>query len=514
MFKFINLKQATALTFIVILTIGSIALPTRANNGNGNGNNDRSCGSNNGHGNNAPIPLTLSTGTSLTVTRFDPSNPGNGGYIDRRINAANSNLTSAEFLEAKNKLQQLVRDVELHGRSSDGSDCGNDTASPDSITLTGTIRDFQASHPDFEFSLLDKSNLVRATLSNGVTTAEGKNIVTTSLANEKPVYNPSTGAQTVESAATFNQWFRDVNGINLSKPHTITLAKNADGMYEYSDRTDPSMDGGFFPINGQLFGNIIDDPTISPIDNIESKLGNKKDRNYHFTYELNTQFTYTGEDREFTFEGDDDVWVYINGQRVIDLSGVHGAETETFILNAASAAALGLTEGETYDLNFFFAERNFSGSNFKITTDIPLNSPILPPNNPDASPEAEDDKKNTDEDTAKWINVLKNDSDDQTDREDLIITKIDNTLVSVGDVITLESGAKVKLVKRNNTSKYSQLGKYALKYDPTSSYSLNTLNKDDEETETFSYTVSDAEGNTDQAYVEVKVKGITDTYAD
>ncbi|MDJ0589675.1 MAG: hypothetical protein QNJ72_06710, partial [Pleurocapsa sp. MO_226.B13] len=127
MLKFINLKNLTAFTFMAFLTAGLIVQPATANNGrgngNGNGNNSQSCNSNNGHGNNADIPLTLSTGTTLTVTRFDPSNPGGGDYIGRRINAANSSLTPAEFLEAKNQLQQLVNDVELNGQSSNGSNC-------------------------------------------------------------------------------------------------------------------------------------------------------------------------------------------------------------------------------------------------------------------------------------------------------------------------------------------------------------------------------------------------------
>ena len=138
MFKIISLKKITAFTFIAIL-VGSLTIkPTTANNGNGNGrsNNNQSCNSNNGHGNNADIQLTLSTGTAITVTRFDPSNPGNSNYIDRRINDANSNLTPLEFLDAKSKLQQLINDVELNGQGSNSSSlyCSDSINSNDSTS--------------------------------------------------------------------------------------------------------------------------------------------------------------------------------------------------------------------------------------------------------------------------------------------------------------------------------------------------------------------------------------------
>ena len=75
----------------------------------------------------------------------------------------------------------------------------------------------------------------------------------------------------------------------------------------------------------------------------------------------------------FTFRGDDDVFVYINGQLVIDLGGVHGAIEQVVELNR-----LNLTDGETYDLKFFFAERHRTQSNFKITTNLQLQTVELP----------------------------------------------------------------------------------------------------------------------------------------
>ncbi len=129
------------------------------------------------------------------------------------------------------------------------------------------------------------------------------------------------------------------------------------------------------------------------------------------------------------------------------------------------------------------------------------------------NPEAVDDTFTMDENTSKRIHVLKNDSDPNTDKQNLIITEINGVAVNLNDEITLGSKATltVKQVGRNNRSKN---GKYTLQYNPTLSNSIDLLNDGDEYTETFTYTVSDPEGNTDRGSASVIVTGITDTYPD
>jgi fibro-slime domain-containing protein len=75
----------------------------------------------------------------------------------------------------------------------------------------------------------------------------------------------------------------------------------------------------------------------------------------------------------FKFIGDDDVYVFIDDELVIDLGGVHAAVEQYVDLNR-----LGLQDGNTYKLDFFFAERHRTESNFRIVTNLQLESGVLP----------------------------------------------------------------------------------------------------------------------------------------
>ncbi len=193
------------------------------------------------------------------------------------------------------------------------------TPNPENVThlvLTGTIRDFNGSsnrpgqfgnHPDFEGTIGVDRNITTLVL-------DGDN---------KPTYgfHPS-GTLTTRGENYFKQWYRTVPGVNLAAPISFTLTRLPNGMFRYSNFS-------FFPIDGKMFGN------------------QGRNHNFHFTIELHTRFTYRGETSEFV--GDDDVWVYINGRRVIDLGGVHVAENATVSLDAV-ASQIGITVGNDYQL--------------------------------------------------------------------------------------------------------------------------------------------------------------------
>lgn len=101
--------------------------------------------------------------------------------------------------------------------------------------------------------------------------------------------------------------------------------------------------------------------------------------NYLFTTELHTNFEYQGGEL-FTFRGDDDVFVFVNGFLGVNLSGVHIAQEGSIDLDA-KATEFGLEVGKSYTFDLFQAERQPTGSNFRVETTLSFTGcgVILPP---------------------------------------------------------------------------------------------------------------------------------------
>jgi len=258
------------------------------------------------------------------------------------------------------------------------------------LRLTGVVRDFKersvsGGHTDFERNpsagfghfvnivgdALDEDRKpVFKTTGNKLTSnyrdAQGRNripprsYIASKSGDQNGSISTSSGGQ-VENAASLAKWFRDIPGTNTSRTLELTLKRvGTSNIYSFDDRTDPmfSNRGGFFPINGELFGNSAGDS-----------------KNFHFTYELNTEFTFKkNAGQVFTFTGDDDVWVYVDGKLVIDIGGIHSAVSQTIDMDRLTW----LEDGKTYRLDFFFAERHRTQSNFRIDTTIVLRK-VEPP---------------------------------------------------------------------------------------------------------------------------------------
>jgi fibro-slime domain-containing protein len=219
------------------------------------------------------------------------------------------------------------------GSGGGGGDGGDASCSPN---LTGVLRDFHDTHTDFEGTEGDDRGIVKPDLG----------------ADFKPVYASATNTVTTTGKASFDDWYRDRPGVNISKLFTLPLAPIGGGISSYDN-------GAFFPLDGQGFGN------------------EGREHNFHFTFELHTEFIYKGGE-VFTFIGDDDVFTFINGKQAIDLGGVHAEETQKVDLDQ-EAGRLGIKKGNTYPLDVFHAERHTVASHFRIDTSIQFTNcnPIL-----------------------------------------------------------------------------------------------------------------------------------------
>jgi fibro-slime domain-containing protein len=210
--------------------------------------------------------------------------------------------------------------------SSDGCSAG----------LRVLIRDFHASHLDFEDVLGDDRHIVREELGE----------------DDKPVYAGEPITKTTHGEQLFDEWYRDVPGVNKTIRALLKLSPKGDGVFAYDN-------AAYFPIDDQGFGNE----------------GNS--HNYHFTTEAHARFVYKGGEA-LTFAGDDDLFAFINHRLIINLGGVHASETATVHLDEI-AEELGLKVGQTYPIDLFSAERHTAGSHFRLETTIGCFATMPPP---------------------------------------------------------------------------------------------------------------------------------------
>lgn len=204
-------------------------------------------------------------------------------------------------------------------------------ASAASMTLNGTVRDFNSDGFNFEGAIVSGSGWVNPTIPSAGSPP------TLTVTGSTHISNAGPGA--------FTNWYTNLAN---SMPYSLTLNEVSPGLYKYDNSS-------FFPIDGLLLGN------------------QGRSHNYHFTYSIASTFGYeAGTGQKFTFTGDDDVWVFFDKKLGVDIGGVHAGQSRTVDLDLLLA---GYVDGN-YSFDFFFAERHTTHSSLKIETSLRF----VPPN--------------------------------------------------------------------------------------------------------------------------------------
>lgn len=122
-----------------------------------------------------------------------------------------------------------------------------------------------------------------------------------------------------------------------------------------------------YPVSPGEFG---DGTHPNVYDNSTWDLRIKGNNNQMFCFESHAKFTFR-EGMQFSFRGDDDIWVFIDNKLAVDLGGTHLAAPGYVKLDTLKGASGNLlVPGSDYEIDIFFCDRRTDMSNVRIKTNM------------------------------------------------------------------------------------------------------------------------------------------------
>ena len=214
-----------------------------------------------------------------------------------------------------------------------------------------------------------------------------------------PFVKKAMRSSSTESTGTLDYWYfnsadqdQEVTNKNLQLKYDATdeyfLQSNEEEV-KGSTTKEATENGNYFPLNSK------------------NQSGKASQLNYGFGQKFDLKFRLTSDGKvldsankevpiEFNFSGDDDVWVFIDGQLVLDIGGDHGVVTgridfankKATVSSAKNSSSGGISNGEVekgfpeelntkdyftkeHTLTMFYMERGLWESNMQITFNFP-----------------------------------------------------------------------------------------------------------------------------------------------
>lgn len=267
--------------------------------------------------------ITLMPGATLTLWIGKDFQVHNHGYINE--NTANPDQCTIYYWSDNSNTFKLDNYAKVHAHF----------VSPNADLIMGNNCDLFGTYTGKQLKLTNSAGYHHDGLGGGagsVCSVKAEDVAGTSAGQcDAGIY----------SVASFDTWFRNALGLNLSYPHTIELSHVGGGVYEFEDTS-------FHPIDGMLYGN------------------DGQSHNNYFTFTFTVDFEFEAcAGLFFEFEGNDDAWAFFGDDLGLDLGGVR-AETSQYV----ELDRLPLEDGQTYKLRFFYAHRAGTTPSFRVRTNL------------------------------------------------------------------------------------------------------------------------------------------------